>query len=662
MRSIKTKLVVSFSILVFGVAFIIGLIAGVTAYNSLKKEAQYSLQLLSEQGAKLVENRMDKQVTELEMVALNKEVINMGWEVNLDVLKGEMEKTEYMDIGYVMPNGYTHFTDGTVRLMSDRSYVVNALAGKTTISDVIISRVTREPEIEVAVPISNGSEVVAALIGRLDANALSEITKDIGHGDQGYSFMINGNGTMIAHPDMEKVLGRYNPIEGAEKDPTLSTVADAFQRILDNKNGVESFSMEGDNLYAGYSPIEGTIWSFVITAAEDEIMASVTSMVRMLIIIILIVFVCSLGLVLLLDSRLTKPLIELTKQSKKLGALDIRENISITYLEQKDEIGTLSGAFQNLTENLRNIIKELNESANHVSDTANELTAHAQQSSSTSETINIAISEIAGGALEQADNTEAGLSQVLLLEKKIDNNNQCMDRLNKTTNQVTNAVKVGLNEVDRLLLITEDNRSAVDNICDIIKQVGESSQQIGDATKAISDISAQTNLLALNASIEAARAGEAGKGFTVVADEVRKLADQSASSTKHIDNIINNLQDVIDKAVKSMNRISVASKDQQECVLDTIGKYHSIADNMKRSEEALRELNRSEQEMVEVNKEIKAMLQSLSAIAEQNASSTHEVAATMEEQTASVQVLAEVSERMTELSASLRKTVEAFKL
>ncbi|HHU72617.1 MAG TPA: methyl-accepting chemotaxis protein, partial [Clostridiales bacterium] len=161
---------------------------------------------------------------------------------------------------------------------------------------------------------------------------------------------------------------------------------------------------------------------------------------------------------------------------------------------------------------------------------------------------------------------------------------------------------------------------------------------------------------------EAARAGEAGKGFTVVADEVRKLADQSASSTKHIDNIINNLQDVIDKAVKSMNRISVASKDQQECVLDTIGKYHSIADNMKRSEEALRELNRSEQEMVEVNKEIKAMLQSLSAIAEQNASSTHEVAATMEEQTASVQVLAEVSERMTELSASLRKTVEAFKL
>lgn len=109
MRSIKTKLIVSFSILVFGVALIVGLFAGVTAYNSLKKEAQYSLQLLSEQGAKLVENRMDKQVTELEMVALNKEIINMGWEVNIDILKGEVERTEYIDIGYVMPNGYTNF-------------------------------------------------------------------------------------------------------------------------------------------------------------------------------------------------------------------------------------------------------------------------------------------------------------------------------------------------------------------------------------------------------------------------------------------------------------------------------------------------------------------------------------------------------------------------
>ncbi|NLZ83452.1 MAG: hypothetical protein GX915_07295, partial [Clostridiales bacterium] len=53
--------------------------------------------------------------------------------------------------------------------------------------------------------------------------------------------------------------------------------------------------------------------------------------------------------------------------------MDIRENISSIYLEQKDEIGTLSGAFQSLTENLRNIIKELNESANQVSNTASDL-------------------------------------------------------------------------------------------------------------------------------------------------------------------------------------------------------------------------------------------------------------------------------------------------
>ncbi len=89
----------------------------------------------------------------------------MGWEVDLDILAQELGKTDFTDIGYVQPNGYAYYTDGSVVLMSDCIYVTNALDGKPEISDVVISRVTRKPEIEVAVTVSDNGEVVGALIG-----------------------------------------------------------------------------------------------------------------------------------------------------------------------------------------------------------------------------------------------------------------------------------------------------------------------------------------------------------------------------------------------------------------------------------------------------------------------------------------------------------------
>ena len=662
MKSIKTKLILSCSMLILSVTLIVGVVATGIGYYSLKEEAESSLNLLSGESAKLVESRMEAVISTLSIISKRDEIIKMGWEVNLKPLKEELTKTDFIDIGYVLPNGYTYYSDGTVRLMSDRTYVSDALNGKSELSDVIISRVTRKPEIEVAVPVFQGGEVVGALVARMEADSLSVITKDIGYGEKGYAFMINAEGTVIASPEAEKVIKRYNPIEEAKENVKLSALANAYQIMLNEKAGVVHYNLEGSTLYSGYSPIEGTNWSFVITAYQDEIMSAIPKMIKAIIIVTIIVLIASLGVVFLLEHSITRPLIEITKQSKRIGALDISENIEESYLVQKDEIGTLAGTFQILTENLRDIITELNQSANQVSDTAQELNENSQQSAHVTEEISLTMEEIARGAYEQAKNTESGLKQASILEEKMSINHNHMKELNTSTELIKNLVDDGLNEINRLIVITDENDMATKNICDVILEMKQSAKQIVEASSFISDIARQTNLLAFNATIEAARAGESGRGFAVVAGEIQTMADQSAKSSSHIDGIIKELQKNIEQSVNSMNRISITSEEQHKSVSITIQKYQTIFDAMKQSEEAVQELNTSEEDMQKANNEIKRMLQVLTGIAEQNAAGTQQSVSTMEEQAASMQIIADVTERLNNLAENLRINISRFQV
>lgn len=662
MNSIKTKLIVSFSALILSVTLIIGLISIAVGYISLKNEAETSLELLAMQGAKLTESRMGEVVSALTMISKKSEIENMGWEIDVETIKVELDKTDFVDIGFVLPNGYTYFTDGTVRLMSDRPYISDALKGSTKISDVVISRVTRKPEIEVAVPVYCDGLVVGALVGRMQADSLSEITKDIRYGENGYAFMLNSKGMTIAHPEADKVIKRYNLIEEAKEAPDLKAAAEAYRRMITDETGTVSYHEAGEITYAGYSTIKGTDWSFVITAKQAEVMADIPKMVRYIVLAVLAVFVCSLGVVFILDHNLTRPLVKLTKQSERIGDLDIREDIIEAQLRQRDEIGTLSRAFQTLTANLRGIIQNISLSAGQVSDTAQKLMSISQETASISEEISSTVGEIAKGAMEQADNTTSGLDRAAQLSQKISVNHQHMVRLNEVTGRVTGLIQEGLKDIETLTHLTEDNNSATQKACSIMDKMKKSSGQIGEASRIITDIAKNTNLLALNASIEAARAGDAGRGFAVVAEEIQKMADQSADSARYIEEIIYELHKNIAQVVDSMNSILTTSEKQYQGVTGTWLKYRIISEAMIKSEQAVSELNASEEDMKIANDEIREMLQALTAIAEQNAAGTEQAVARMEEQAASIQVVADISNRLNELSDGLRATVLKFNI
>jgi methyl-accepting chemotaxis protein len=189
-----------------------------------------------------------------------------------------------------------------------------------------------------------------------------------------------------------------------------------------------------------------------------------------------------------------------------------------------------------------------------------------------------------------------------------------------------------------------------------VQEMGKRSDQIGLIVETIDDIASQTNLLALNAAIEAARAGEHGKGFAVVADEVRKLAERTASATKEISNLIEEVQVSVSDAVEAMTS-SAREVDQG---VDRAGEAGEALENILKAVEQVtrqvEEISGAAEEMEASSNELVASMDTVSAIVEENTAATEQMTAGSSEVAQSVEQIASISEEnsaaVEEVSAS----------
>lgn len=660
MKSIKMKLIASIFIMILFVAMSVGFISVGIGNQELKKASKEALMLLAKDRAKLTESRMEALLQKLSIISKRSEIVHMGWNVNRELLQQERAKTDFIDIGYILPNGYAYYSNGTVSLMSDTDYVQKALKGKSVISDIIISRVTRRPEIMVCVPVKMDGKVVGALIGRKEANTLSKIIKDTGYGKNGYAFMINKEGTVIAHRDSEKVLQQFNPIKQIGQNKDNKSLAKVFHTILNQKNGITSYEDQGKKYYSGFARIKGSDWIFIINADKNEILAAVPKLFRSILFIMLIVLTISVITAVILGNSIAKPIVRIAKQSEKMSNLNIQENIPEEYEKNKNEIGILAKAFQKLTKNLREIVKDIMGSADAVSQTADDLTLICKKSAEISKDIEATIGDIASEAEMQANSTETGVQYTDMLGQKLNRNNELLNSLNAAVTNVSDVTKDGLEEVKILTEVADENNRAASEINDIILQTKLSAEKIGQASRIIADMASQTNLLSLNAAIEASRAGDRGRGFAVVAEEIKQMAEQSANSTKDIDLIINELQRNVKKTVGSMQRMMEITSKQKNIVGRTLNNYNSITKAMETSENSVAEMNASAKEMEMAKDKIKNLLHNLLSVALKNASGTSEITAAMEEQTNTIQNIVKDSSKLERLSSDLKSLIERF--
>lgn len=634
LTGIKTKLVVFFGALILLSTVALGFISMNEASEIVTHESEKSLQLLAQDAAKLTESRIETQQKTLEVIALTENMNTMDWALQRPILEKVVSKTNFKDIAVVFPNGKAYYASGTTSELGDREYVQKALKGESNVSDLLISKVTNELVLMYAAPIESNGRVVGALIGRRDGNSLSLIAEGTGFGDKGYGYMINSKGTIIAHPDRNKVLNQFNPIEEAKGDDKLSSLAGLFEKVIKNSEGIDVYSFEGNELYAGYAPIEGSNWSFIITANKEEVLSSVSALQKAIMNLIFIVIAVSFILTYILGGTISKPIVLAVNHAKLIASLDLTMDVPEKFLKKKDEIGDLAHALKTIMDSLKDTINEISNTSSQVLAASEELSAASQQSASAAVEISQTIEEIARGALNQAESTQEGSLNANELGKVIEDDQLYMKSLNNQSDNVSKVVHEGLIEIENLYKITEESNLASKEIKDVIVQTNESSIKIGQASSVISSIAQQTNLLALNAAIEAARAGNAGKGFAVVAEEIKNLAVQSSQSTKEIDEVVGELQQNSKNAVKTAERVSAITDEQTKSVIKSKEKYQLIEQAMKDTVETVGHLNIAGEQMDKMKEQILSSMENLSAIAEENSAATEQATASIEEQAA----------------------------
>lgn len=664
MKSLKTKLVVYFSILILLICTSLGYIALHGIQEAVNEESEKALVSLAQEGSKLVRSRIETQLQKFEVLADREEIKGMNWEEQKPVLEDQLKKLGLLSMAVVHPDGTAYDNTGIVFNLGDRGYVQKALSGRAAISDIIIARETNELSMLYAVPIKKDGEVVGALVPRGDANLLSNAISDMKVGEKGYSYIINGSGTVVAHPDGQKVINQFNPIKESEHDESLKSVAEVFQKILasENKQGISSYSFENRNLYVAYAPIEETEWIIVTTVDEEEKLATVRGGQKGIFYVALVILFISIGIASIAGSLITKPIIELSKHAEKIAGLDITEDISSKFLDRKDETATLAKAFQMITDNLRIFIKQVGDISQLVASSSVELAATSQQSAIAANEVAKTIEEIARSANDQAKETEEGVKKTEELSQIIKEDLEYMQQINVATQQLIELKEEGITTIKALTEKTQRSDNAIQTIYKTTIETNENAEKISEASKIIEGIAEQTNLLALNAAIEAARAGEAGKGFAIVAEEIRKLAEQSTHSVKTIDEMLRKVQDKSQDAVNIMQDVIAIIKEEVEGVKITEDKFNSIAGQVEIVKELVNKSVESVERMSIKKDQLNDVIQNLAAIAEENAAGTEEASASVEEQTASLEEIANASDSLTHLVEEMQGSINKFKI
>ncbi len=243
---------------------------------------------------------------------------------------------------------------------------------------------------------------------------------------------------------------------------------------------------------------------------------------------------------------ITKPVKKAVDFADALAQGDMTQRLKA---DTKDEVGILSAALNKIAEDLGNMLKQVQNSSNILTESSNNMSAVSTNLSETSDETSERAQAVASASEELSVNMSSVSAAMEQSSTNVGMVATAAEEMSATVNEIAQ-------NTAKAKSISEDAVEQSQKASSKITNLGKAAEKIGKVTEAITEISEQTNLLALNATIEAARAGDAGKGFAVVANEIKDLAKQTAEATVDIKNQIAEMQDTTDATITDIKTIS----------------------------------------------------------------------------------------------------------
>ena len=537
---------------------------------------------------------------------------------------------------------------------SATEYFAANKAGKTFISSPYVDEQSGKLVMIISEPIwqngESGSSVIGAFSMKMPQALINAVIEAIHVSANGSAYIIDKNGTIIAHIDTQRIIDKENVGENAKSNSSLQALAALHDKGLTGESGFGQYTYNGIKKFLAFAPIVGSDgWFIGINAPTADFTGGVTTSITVSAILAIIAILVGIFGTIYIANRITGPIGLFIKRLKSLAEGDVTSPMpdfeatsaefvvleeslestltntsaiiqDIDYLMTSFSKGNLDvfsqvsdqyvGDYKNILTSFRALKRGLTDSFQNILQVSEQVSAGSSQ-------VSFGAQSLAQGSTEQASSVQELSASIADISERVKSNAEAAEKAKVLTEETADIMQGSVSDMNQA-------RQAMD-------EISATSKNISKVIKTIDDIAFQTNILALNAAVEAARAGSAGKGFAVVADEVRNLSQKSAEAAKSTTSLIESSIEAVEKGTSLVNKTSVGFAE----VAAKAGEIVKIVDD----------ITVQAQEQASAISQISIGVDQVSSVVQMNSATSEESAAASEELSSQAEVLKSLVEQ-----------------